>query len=45
MAICLLIIASGVSLLRGGRYVHEEQEPAATPESAGKAALERTGRA
>ena len=45
MAISLLVIASGVSLLRGGRYVHEEQEPAATPESAGQAALERTGRA
>jgi MFS family permease len=45
MAICLLVIASGVSLLRGGRYVHEEQEPAATPEGTGKAALERTGRA
>ncbi len=26
MAICLLVIAAGVSLLRGGRYVHEEQE-------------------
>ena len=45
MAICLLIIASGVSLLRGGRYVHEEQDPAAMPESTGQAALERTGRA
>ncbi len=45
MAICLLVIASGVSLLRGGRYVHEEQDAAATPESTGKAALERTGRA
>ena len=45
MAICLLVIASGVSLLRGGRYVHEEQEVAGKPESTGKAALERTGRA
>jgi MFS family permease len=46
MAICLLVIASGVSLLRGGRYVHEEQELLpGTPESAEKAALERTGRA
>jgi hypothetical protein len=45
MAICLLVIASGVSLLRGGRYVHEEQGAAATPESTGKTALERTGRA
>jgi hypothetical protein len=45
MAICLLVIAAGVSLLRGGRYVHEEQEPAGTPESSGQAALERTGRA
>ena len=44
MAICLLIIASGVSLLRGGRYVYEEEQPAGTPESTGKAALERTGR-
>ncbi len=44
MAICLLIIASGVSLLRGGRYVHEEQEAAGMPEGAGQAALERTGR-
>ena len=24
MAICLLVIAAGVSLLRGGRYVYEE---------------------
>jgi len=45
MAICLLVIASGVSLLRGGRYVYEEHEVAGEPESAGKAALERTGRA
>jgi len=44
MAICLLIIASGVSLLRGGRYVYEEQETAGKPESAGKATLERTAR-
>ena len=44
MAICLLIIAAGVSLLRGGRYVHEEQEPAGQPGGAGQAALERTGR-
>ena len=26
MAIGLLVIAAGVSLLRGGRYVHEEQD-------------------
>ncbi len=44
MAICLLIIAAGVSLLRGGRYVHEEQEPAGQPEGTGQAMLERTGR-
>jgi len=45
MAICLLIIASGVSLLRGGRYVHEEQVPAEQPEGAGQTALERSARA
>jgi len=44
MAICLLIIASGVSLLRGGRYVHDEQVPAGQPEGATQAALERTAR-
>jgi MFS family permease len=44
MAICLLIIAAGVSLLRGGRYVHEEQAPAGQPDGTGQAALERTGR-
>ena len=44
-AIVLLVIAAGVSLLRGGRYVYEEHEVAGEPESAGKAALERTGRA
>jgi MFS family permease len=44
MAICLLIVAAGVSLLRGGRYVHDEQVPAGQPESTGRAALERTGR-
>jgi MFS family permease len=44
MAICLLIIASAVSLLRGGRYVHEEHGQPGQPESAGQAALERTGR-
>jgi hypothetical protein len=42
MAICLLLIASGVSLLRGGRYVYEEDEAAGKPESAGQTALERT---
>jgi len=45
MAIGLLVIAAGVSLLRGGRYVHEEQVPAEQPEGTGQAALERTGRA
>jgi len=44
MAICLLIIAAGVSLLRGGRYVYEDQVAAAQPESADQAALERTAR-
>ncbi len=44
MAICLLVIAAGVSLLRGGRYVHEEQEQAGQPESTGQAALQRSGR-
>src|SRR5215831_19238750 len=42
MAICLLIIAAGVSLLRGGRYVHEEG--AAAGAGAGQAALERSMR-
>ena len=37
--------ASGVSLLRGGRYVYEEDEAAGKPQSAGQAALERTARA
>jgi len=44
MAICLLIIAAGVSLLRGGRYVYEEHVPAAQPAGTGQAALERSGR-
>jgi MFS family permease len=44
MAICLLVIAAGVSLLRGGRYVYEEQVPEGQPDSTGRAALERTGR-
>jgi hypothetical protein len=44
MAIILLIIAAGVSLLRGGRYVHDEQVPTEQPESTGQATLERTGR-
>jgi MFS family permease len=43
MAMALLIIAAGVSLLRGGRYVHEE-DAVAGPPAAGPAALERTGR-
>jgi len=42
MAIILLIIAAGVSLLRGGRYVHEED--AAAGADAGQAALERSAR-
>jgi MFS family permease len=42
MAIVLLIIAAGVSLLRGGKYVHEESAPAG--QDAGQAALARTGR-
>ena len=44
MAICLLVIAAGVSLLRGGRYVHEEHAPQGQPDGAGQAALERTAR-
>jgi hypothetical protein len=44
MAICLLVIAAGVSLLRGGRYVHEEHAREGQPEDAGRAALERSGR-
>jgi MFS family permease len=44
MAICLLVIAAGVSLLRGGRYVHEEHEPAEQPAGTGQTALERSGR-
>jgi MFS family permease len=42
MAIILLVIAAGVSLLRGGRYVHEED--AAAGAGAGQAALERSAR-
>jgi hypothetical protein len=44
MAICLLVIAAGVSLLRGGRYVHEEREQAGQPDSTGQTALQRSGR-
>jgi hypothetical protein len=44
MAICLLIIAAGVSLLRGGRYVHEEHAPTEQAAGTGQAALERSGR-
>jgi MFS family permease len=44
MAICLLVIAAGVSLLRGGRYVYEEHSPAARQAGTGQAALERSGR-
>ena len=44
MAIGLLVIAAGVSLLRGGRYVHEEHAPAEQPAGTGQAALERSGR-
>jgi MFS family permease len=43
MAICLLVIAAGVSLLRGGRYVHEESA-AEQGTGAEQAALERSGR-
>ena len=42
MAIIVLVIAAGVSLLRGGRYVHEED--AAAGAGAGQAALERSMR-
>ena len=44
MAIGLLVIAAGVSLLRGGRYVYEEHEPAEQPAGTGQTALERSGR-
>ena len=45
MAIGLLVIASGVSLLRGGKYVHDESAAAAgETASAEQAALERSGR-
>src|SRR5262249_61102837 len=44
MAICLLIIAAGVSLLRGGRYVHEEHAPAEQAAGTGRAALEPSSR-
>ena len=44
MAICLLVIAAGVSLLRGGRYVYEEHAPAEQPAGTGQTALERSGR-
>ena len=44
MAICLLIIAAGVSLLRGGRYVYEEHALAEQPAGTGQTALERSGR-
>jgi MFS family permease len=44
MAICLLVIAAGVSLLRGGRYVHEEHAPAEQAAGTGQAALERSSR-
>ena len=44
MAICLLVIAAGVSLLRGGRYVYEEHALAEQPTGTGQTALERSGR-
>jgi hypothetical protein len=44
MAICLLVIAAGVSLLRGGRYVYEEHADAEQPAGTGRAALQRSGR-
>jgi MFS family permease len=37
MAIALLVIAAGASLLRGGRYVHDEQAAAAGAGTAGPA--------
>jgi MFS family permease len=40
MAMALLIVAAGVSLLRGGKYVHEDA--VATGDGTGQAALERT---
>ncbi len=44
MAIALLVIAAGVSLLRGGKYVHEEDAVTGQGAGAGQAALERTAR-
>ena len=44
MAICLLIIAAGVSLLRGGKYVYEESAAVGQGADARKATLARTGR-
>ena len=38
MAIVLLVIAAGISALRGGRYVHDEQSIAAFPAAAGAGA-------
>jgi hypothetical protein len=44
MAICLLVIAAGVSLLRGGKYVYEESATPGQGADAGQTALERSGR-
>jgi MFS family permease len=44
MAIALLIVAAGVSLLRGGRYVHEEDAAAGPGAGTGQATLARTAR-
>jgi hypothetical protein len=44
MAIALLVIAAGVSLLRGGRYVYEEDAAGGAGAAAGQAALARSGR-
>jgi MFS family permease len=44
MAMALLVVAAGVSLLRGGRYVHEDDAAAGAGAAAGQAPLERTAR-
>jgi MFS family permease len=44
MAMGVLVIAAAASLMRGGRYVHEEHAAAAEAEGAGAGTLQRTGR-
>jgi MFS family permease len=44
MAMGVLVIAAAASLMRGGRYVHEEHAAAAEAQGAGAGTLQRTGR-